>query len=131
MNPTTKHTHPTFYPPIVHQLYRRESTKLLQFVPHKLSLYVSSHPPSTLLKKCINNIFFSCVVKSPLVYDELRPPKKTFFMPYGVVCNLPYIDGWTGHFCILRAVSQQFCHTFEKRYLCSQKWDVFVLYSFS
>ena len=28
---------------------------------------------------------------------EKRPPKKMlmFFMPYGVVCNLPYIDGWT------------------------------------
>ena len=22
--------------------------------------------------------------------------KKMFFMPYGVVCNLPYIDGWMG-----------------------------------
>ena len=27
--------------------------------------------------------------------DLQRSKKKMFFMPYGVVCNLPYIDGWT------------------------------------
>ena len=36
--------------------------------------------------------------------------KKMFFMPYGVVCNLPYIDGWMGgHFCILKLVSRKSC----------------------
>ena len=60
-----------------------------------------------------------------------RPPKKQkkmFFMPYGVVCNLPYIDGWMGgHFCILKLVSRKSCQHINKKPLCPYNLVDFTL----
>ena len=49
-------------------------------------------------------------------------------MPYGVVCNLPYIDGWMGgHFCILKLVSRKSCQHINKKLLCPYNLVDFTL----
>ena len=60
--------------------------------------------------------------------DLQRSKKKMFFMPYGVVCNLPYIDGWMGgHFCILKLVSRKSCQHINKKPLCPYNLVDFTL----
>ena len=63
-----------------------------------------------------------------LVHKTSKEAKKEmFFMPYGVVCNLPYIDGWMGgHFCILKLVSRKSCQHINKKPLCPYNLIIFT-----